>query len=80
MGFAEGWVLETFGVRVVEGFFFAGEGCGDGAEAFADAGGSSGHAGEEVLETVDGPPETAAAFFGGVGGAFVGETEIDAQR
>lgn len=44
LGFAEGGILEkAFGVGLVEGFFFVGEGCGDGAEAVAGAGGAAGH-------------------------------------
>lgn len=41
---AEGGILEeVFGGGLVKGFFFVGEGWGDGAEAFADAGGAAGH-------------------------------------
>lgn len=44
LGFTESGILEeTLGIRVVEGFFFVGEGCGDGAEAFTDTGGSASH-------------------------------------
>lgn len=44
LGLAEGRILEeAFGVGLVEGFFFVGEGWGDGAEAFSDAGGAAGH-------------------------------------
>jgi hypothetical protein len=62
---------------LLKGLLFEGEGRRDGAEAFADAGGSAVYGGEKVLEGVDGPPEAAAGFFRGVVRSTICDVEVD---
>lgn len=62
-----------------EEFFFEGEWRWDRAEAFSDAGTSTVHGGEEVLEGIDRPPESATGFFRGVTRPTIRDVKVDAK-
>jgi hypothetical protein len=63
-----------------EEFFFEGDGRGNGADAFADTGGSTVHGCEKMFEGVDGPPESATGFFRGVVRSAVRGVQINTER